>query len=363
MIEVNFNSGVDEVTVPRVTQWDYNLKLAISGLPTDSKIYQVHFFNKISSKSIVRVAYEVEEGGAYEVAIPNRLLEEPYDIKALVYLNEYERAYDVDMATKGTYYIRSGTAATGYIYTKKTLPAEYASGAVYYKQVGATVKKILIPVFPRQRPDTPIDREDASDEELVNELIGYYINLGARMDKNEARVRECEELVENYRVRTMTQAEYNALASAEGLEDGVIYAITDDDAFLQAVREYAVEHVTALRHCILKFVFSGVTTTGANINGEAVGNFYARGIPKTVEMETFAVLGQYGISSMPANGRMTVGGKEYQITAIWLSHTQYNERITFLGYSGNEESVEISVPLWDDVAVLWISEIGGRLMI
>ena len=99
MVEVNFPMYLSEVRTPPLTQWDYNQKLSITGLNGESAVYQVHFYNRNSHEAIRRLAYEVN--GAYEVAIPNKLLQENHDIHAVIYMNDYETAPEVDFGTKG----------------------------------------------------------------------------------------------------------------------------------------------------------------------------------------------------------------------------------------------------------------------
>ena len=209
----------------------------------------MHYFNKISTKSTVRVAYQSgADSEAYEAAIPNRLLEEPYDITALVYLTQYELAV-VDSATKGTYYVRSGEAGTGYTYTKRKLPDDYVGGIDYYTQSGVTEKYILIPVIPRARPELALDREDPTDEELFTELIAYCTNLGnrvlleAKAAAEEAGVKGAEEILKGGVVRTVTMEEYNALVAANKMEEGVIYAVDGDQDFLNEVVSAAMAEI------------------------------------------------------------------------------------------------------------------------
>lgn len=236
MIEANFSTGMDELRIPALTQWDKHQKLTISGLGLTDSVFHVHFANAKSEEAIVRMAYLND--GVYEVDIPNSLLEEKHTIYAYLYLIEYETAV-VDSATEGSYYTKSGE-----VYTKVTLPAEYATGVTYYKQKGKTVKTVIIPVKPRKKPDGYIS-EDPTDEELIDELMRYCNNLGHRLDYY-------TNLVNEYRskdlVRLVSRAEYDALVTANKLETGVIYCIKNEDtldAMVEIVTQQVSEGLTA----------------------------------------------------------------------------------------------------------------------
>ena len=314
-VKVDFPSGVDYCKAPQVTQWDYNRKLYITGLPTGSTLYQVHFSNKISAKSTVRIAYQAASGGAYEASIPNRLLEEQFDISAVVYINNYERAYNVDIATKGTYYIRSGNAATGYIYTKKTLPDQYISGTDYYKQEGATIKRILIPVLPRPRPELPLDREDPTDEELVNELIGYCSNLSTRLNETNANVAKYKAKAERELVQPVTMAEYEMLVMTGEMENGVIYAVDSDEDFFNEVVEAATAGVDEkisekVGEAVAKYAH--YLKTSKFVNGETYiiyGVFYSSSKDKILANNVFPSF----IQQCPAFFVSTAGGSNSNI--------------------------------------------------
>ncbi len=238
MNEIKFPSGISEIKIPALTQWDKNQRLVISGIDTAGSVFQVHFANVDSKQAIVRMAYQ--NGSVHEVDIPNKLLQERHTIYAYVYLTEYVIASEVDSTTEGDYYTKSSG-----VYTKVTLPREYKAGVTYYKQTGATVKTIIIPVIPRKKPDGYIDAGDPSEEELLEELLRYCNNLGYRLDVY-------TNLVNEYRskdlVQLVTKAEYDALVAAGTLETGVIYVIKEEDTIAliaEDVRQFVSDGINA----------------------------------------------------------------------------------------------------------------------
>lgn len=176
MIQVNFPSGIDEIGVQPLTQWDYGQKLAIYGLNLP-EIIQVHFTNKVSDEAIIRIAYKQADGHS-EVDIPNVLLQDKYDIQAYIYLID-----DVS---------------------------------------GQTIKKIYIPIKTRIKPAETPDVEDDAYEDIFNELVAYA----------NAKISEYKSIGN---IRVMTKAEYAAL---EEKEAHVIYAFSDDTTLEEIQEEF-----------------------------------------------------------------------------------------------------------------------------
>ncbi len=81
MLEAKFTSGVDEIEVSGLTQWDRGQVLNLTvpdGLPST---YQVHFTFKGSNKAL-----NVPVFSTTQVPIPDELLTQPRDLIAYVYL-------------------------------------------------------------------------------------------------------------------------------------------------------------------------------------------------------------------------------------------------------------------------------------
>lgn len=222
MIEVLFQTGLDEFTIkPALYQWDYNRKLKIDGVGVSTdRVFQVHFYNRRTEKSVVRIAYK-QDDGAYLVDIPNGLLQEQYDIRACLYINKYTVANGVNAQTEGTYFIFTGTE-----YIPVTLPADYTQyvGRVFYEKTGQTIKKIIIPVKPRKKPDDYVDLLEPTGEELISELMLYINNLGGKFNNYVQAVDEYRNTVMT--VKEITQAEYDALPTKN---PAILYYIVDDD--------------------------------------------------------------------------------------------------------------------------------------
>ena len=79
-----FTNGINEVTVNGLYQWDYGQTLMVqaSDLPA---VAEVHFANKLHETAVVRAAVMNTDLTSMTVAIPDELLEDPYDITAYVY--------------------------------------------------------------------------------------------------------------------------------------------------------------------------------------------------------------------------------------------------------------------------------------
>ncbi len=196
MIQVKFPDGLSEIKLPALSQWDYNRKLYIAGINTTNNVLQVHFSNEFSRVAIVRVAYK--EGETWQVNIPNVLLQERYKIYAYIYLNEDES--------------------------------------------GKTVKKIIIPVLPRQRPDDY--PQNSYEEAELNRLIDYTNKLGGQVSRYANILAEYQS---KKWVKPITKAEYNALVDAGKVENDVLYCFTDVsvvDEIAGRVQEPVIEAIT-----------------------------------------------------------------------------------------------------------------------
>lgn len=178
MINVNFVTGYAEITTVPLYRWDYGQKLQISGI-TAAVAFQVHFCTKQDSAATIRIAYKV--GDSWVVDIPNALLEKGLDITAYIF--------------------------------------ETGDGT------GQTIKRIIIPVIARLKPEEFISQPDPTEEEIIAELLEYCQMIGEKVDE--------------YRtfsdVRVMTKAEYQAL---ETKEEGVIYVFSDDSTLEEIEEEF-----------------------------------------------------------------------------------------------------------------------------
>lgn len=215
MIQAIFPSGLNEIKLPAVYQWDYNRTLSIKGINPANSVLQVHFSNEFSKAALVRVAYQ--NGDKWEVNIPNVFLQEGYNINAYIYLNQYSAASNITSLSQGTYYVLQDGS-----YNEVQLPAQYVSGRTYYTESGKVQKRILIPLIPRKKPDDY--PQNPYEEEELNKLINYTNKLGLQVN------RYANELA-GYRgkkwVKECTRAEYNALVEAGTIEDDVLYCFTD----------------------------------------------------------------------------------------------------------------------------------------
>lgn len=171
MTIVDFSTGVDRKIAEPLWQWDYGQILRITGLGS-LQIAQVHFCDRSCTDAIVRVGNLINDG--LEAAIPDKLLENEWDINAFVYLckGSYVEDTTVSSTTEGTYYTRSGTESS-YVYTAVTLPTEYSADATYYKLVlsGKTIKYVQIPVIKRKKPEDYIDPMPDDDRTLLEQMI------------------------------------------------------------------------------------------------------------------------------------------------------------------------------------------------
>ena len=87
MLVVNIPNKIAKVTTEPLYQWDYGQELQVLG-DNFPAICQVHFCNKKTLQAITRLAVSIE--GGIKVAIPDELLEEPYNIDAFIYVIEDE---------------------------------------------------------------------------------------------------------------------------------------------------------------------------------------------------------------------------------------------------------------------------------
>ena len=86
MITAEFQSDIVNLQVTNLFQWDVNQVLKITGLNL-TNLVEVHFCNKKSTSATV-VNSTTPTNGEVLVNIPNKLLTEPYNIVAYVYVTE-----------------------------------------------------------------------------------------------------------------------------------------------------------------------------------------------------------------------------------------------------------------------------------
>lgn len=85
MLEAVFTTGVSEITVTGLTQWDrgQTMQIACPNLPS---AFQVHFANRKSKKAVVVQA--TGENNVATVVIPDVMLQQPFELFAYLYFDE-----------------------------------------------------------------------------------------------------------------------------------------------------------------------------------------------------------------------------------------------------------------------------------
>ena len=139
MLEANFISGYETVTVQGLTQWDKGQKLKITGLASLPATFQVHFANTTIAEAIVMLGSAT--GGVGTVDIPNSLLEDGLDIRAWIYVTDAEGS--------------------------------------------ETIKTILMPVAERTKPADFISEPNPTEQTLLEQtLSGVNTTMGMLGDPN-----------------------------------------------------------------------------------------------------------------------------------------------------------------------------------
>lgn len=132
MLEAIFISGVDEIKVSGLTQWDRGQVVQIT-CPDLPSAFQVHFAKRKRKKTIDVQAESADNVAT--VAIPDELLQEPFDLYAYLYFDE--------------------------------------------GLIGETVKTIRMPIKPRVKPDDyviDLPQEQATDaEKLIQKMMDEYV--------------------------------------------------------------------------------------------------------------------------------------------------------------------------------------------
>lgn len=133
MLEAIFVSGVDEIKISGLTQWDRGQMVQII-CPDLPSAFQVHFAKR-KEKTTVVVQAEGADNVA-TVAIPDILLQEPFDLYAYLYFDE--------------------------------------------GLVGETVKTIRFPIKARQKPDDYVidlpQEQPTETEKIVMKLMDDYVD-------------------------------------------------------------------------------------------------------------------------------------------------------------------------------------------
>lgn len=132
MLEAVFTTGVSEITVTGLTQWDrgQTMQIACPNLPS---AFQVHFANRKSKKAFVVQA--TGENNVATVVIPDVMLQQPFEVFAYLYFDE--------------------------------------------NLIGETTKTVRMPVERRKKPDDYIidlPQEQATNaEKLIMKLMDEYV--------------------------------------------------------------------------------------------------------------------------------------------------------------------------------------------
>lgn len=133
MLEAIFISGIDEIKISGLTQWDRGQMVQII-CPDLPSAFQVHFAKRKEKTTVVVQAES--SGNAAIVAIPDILLQEPFDLYAYLYFDE--------------------------------------------GLTGETVKTIRFPIKPRQKPDDyviDLPQEQLTDaEKIIIEMMDDYVD-------------------------------------------------------------------------------------------------------------------------------------------------------------------------------------------
>lgn len=197
MLEAIFISGVDEIKVSGLYQWDRGQVLRIT-CPNLPAAFQVHFAKRKSKTSISVQAKSIDNVAV--VAIPDALLQERFDLYAFLYFDE--------------------------------------------GVIGETVKTIRMPIKARVKPDDyviDLPQEQATDaEKIVMKLMDEYIGkeLDAAMsaldsaEKAEAAALLAENAAADARAAAETVG--NAAADAEAAEAARVAAETANAAAQEA---------------------------------------------------------------------------------------------------------------------------------
>lgn len=85
MLEALFITGVDDITVSGLTQWDRGQMVQIT-CPDLPASFEVHFANRKSKWAVIKTA--TAENNVASVAIPDELLREPHDLMAWLYFKD-----------------------------------------------------------------------------------------------------------------------------------------------------------------------------------------------------------------------------------------------------------------------------------
>lgn len=126
MLIVDFPNNVNKLTTSPLYQWDYGQVLKITGLGT-LQVVQVHFCNRSCVETIVRLGSSIDDG--LEVAIPDSLLEDEWDINAFIY--------------------------------------------VFGENCAQTIKHVQIPVIKRKKPEDYIDPIPPSAQTELEQMIAH----------------------------------------------------------------------------------------------------------------------------------------------------------------------------------------------
>ncbi len=135
MLEVKFPSGVREVSVFGLTQWDKGQKLSLSfdNMPEN---FQVHFSSRGSSDAVVVEAYA--QAGMAVVDIPDELLINDSDVLAWIYLTGENSGETVG---KATLYVKPRPRPKGYM--EDLVPSQQQTVENIIKDIKANLDYVL----------------------------------------------------------------------------------------------------------------------------------------------------------------------------------------------------------------------------
>lgn len=193
MLEAIFLSGINEIKVSGLYQWDRGQMLQIT-CPDLPSAFQVHFAKRKSATSIDVQAESADNVAT--VAIPDELLQDRFDLYAYLYFDE--------------------------------------------GVIGETVKTIRMPIKPRAKPDdyvVDLPQEQKTDaEKLIEKMLAEYVEaeVGAVTSASESAAA----------AQAAAEEAAKAAAEAKTIADSVQDAAVDVDA-AKAAREAAEKAQTA----------------------------------------------------------------------------------------------------------------------
>lgn len=270
MIKAFFNENVDEITVHGLTQWDkgQRLEITLSSLPAS---FEVHFSYRRHDMAYVVEATATD--GVAVVAIPNLILQQPYDAIAWLYVTEGDAGETIKTINLP---IEARTKPSDYVYTEiEILDYKNLDKRIDTLEKGDASEETIKAAVESYLEENPVTGGTGLTDAQITALDGMFKIAAYTTDATEAYaafkaafgIEGGGEVEPDEPTKTLTgiSATYSggdvAAGTAVSALTGIVVTATYSDGSTEAVTGYALSGTIAEGSNTITVTYGGKTTT------------------------------------------------------------------------------------------------------